>query len=108
MATQVKDITKMSAAEIEVYLAERKAEERKQALEKGEQARRELADYCQSKYGLSLKALGLSYKQPSKLAGTYKHPESGELFTYSGFGKVPAWLKGADKKPRQDYRHLAN
>jgi hypothetical protein len=34
---------------------------------------------------------------------TYKHPESGTLYTYSGKGKVPAWLKGPDNKPNPAY-----
>ena len=67
-----------------------------------------MADYCQKQFGVSLSSIGLIERKASKLAGNYKHPDTGALYYYGGFGKVPAWLKGADDKPRQDLLHKSN
>jgi hypothetical protein len=39
---------------------------------------------------------------------TYKNPADGKLYTCSGKGKVPGWLKGVDGKPRPDLEHKSN
>ena len=96
------DITKMTASEIEEYLKEKKAREITENREKALKAKRELEAYCQEKYGLTLQQVfTVSGKIPERKQ--YKDPHSGALYTYSGRGKVPAWLRGADGKPNPQY-----
>ena len=77
-------------------------EQAKIVREKGVQAKTELEAYCLKKYGISLAAI---FTSSANGAGpkSYKNPTTGELYTYSGRGKVPGWLKGADNKPNPAY-----
>ena len=102
MTPAKKDISEMSVEEIAAYLKDRKENEAKETWEKAVKAKVELEAYCQKKYGLTLAQI---FTTPDKMPEKkqYKNPQTGELYVYSGKGKVPAWLKGADGKPNQDY-----
>jgi len=105
----VKDITKMTDAEIAAYMQERKADQARLGAEKGKEARKDVENYCQQKWGLTLAQVwmaGDNYKGPQ----TYKHPTNGTLYTYSGRGKVPDWLwiSSEDHKPNPAYVHKSN
>jgi hypothetical protein len=102
MATNGKvDITQMTESEIQEYLQQRKAQQAKIAQERGKEARKDVEAYLQKKYGLTLAQVWMAGS--SFVSKTYKHPTTGELWTYSGRGKVPAWLKGHDNKPNPAY-----
>jgi DNA-binding protein H-NS len=92
------DITKMTEEEIAVHLQERK----QQGIQKILKAKKELEAYCQEKYGLTLQEIfTVSDKVPERRQ--FKDPHSGDIYTYSGRGKVPAWLRGPDGKPNPQY-----
>src|SRR5258706_9047586 len=95
------DITQMSAAEIEEFLKQRKQEQAKLAALKGAEARKDVEAYCLKTHGLTLAQIWMAgwFSEPK----TYKNPASGETYTYSGRGKVPAWLKGPNDKPNALY-----
>ena len=111
---QVRDITTMSAGEIEAFLKEKKAEQARIAAQRGVEVRKELEAYCEQKYGLTLAQVFMASSN-SKGPRTYKHPTTGSLYIYSGRGKVPDWLhtnpggkaKG-DKKPNPQYEVRTN
>src|SRR5215471_16232525 len=101
------DITQMTESEIQEHLKLRKLEQAKVLREKGEQARKDVEAYCQKKWGLTLAQVwmaGGNFPEPK----TYKNPANGSLYTYSGRGKVPEWLQGADKKPNPTYEVRSN
>jgi DNA-binding protein H-NS len=101
------DISQMTDAEIQEYLKQRKVQQANLVREKGVQAKAELETYCMKKYGMSLAAI---FTASANGVGpkTYKNPESGSLYTYSGRGKVPGWLQGPDKKPNPAYEVRSN
>jgi DNA-binding protein H-NS len=77
----------------------REAEARK-VQEDGLRIKEELEGYCIKTYGLALRSIYMaSKKAPEKK--TYKNPEDGKLYVYSGKGKVPKWLwiNDANHKP---------
>jgi hypothetical protein len=108
MATNGKalDITQMTASEIEDYLRQRKLEQAKIAAEKGKEARKDVEVYLQKKWGLTLAQVWMAGS--NIVARTYKNPANGQTYTYSGRGKVPAWLKGPDDKPNPAYEVRSN
>lgn len=96
------DITQMSAQEIREFLHRKEEEAAKQLRENVAKWKEELEAYCQKKYGVSLATIFTASSKPRDLK-QYKHPQTGETYTYSGRGKVPGWLKGADGKPNPQY-----
>ena len=51
---------------------------------------------------MSLATIWMAGKTPT--ARRYRNPENGAAYTYTGFGRVPEWLKGPDgKKPNPDF-----
>ena len=104
--TPVYDINKMTDAEIQDYLKQRKIEQAKVAAEKGREARKDVEQYLQKKYGLTLAQVWMA--NGNVVSRTYKNPENGQSYTYSGRGKVPGWLKGADNKPNPAYEVKTN
>jgi hypothetical protein len=112
MATNGKDISQMTDQEIKAFLDQRKVDQAKIVREKGVAAKAELEAYCLKKYGISLAAI-FTASSEGKGPKTYKNPTDSSLYTYSGRGKVPAWLKiggtGNDKnKPNPAYEHKSN
>jgi DNA-binding protein H-NS len=103
MAAPKTDISKMTDTEIKAYLDQRKVEQAKIVREKGVQAKAELEKHCMEKYGISLAAIFTSSANGGAGPKSYKNPATGELYTYSGRGKVPGWLKDANNKPNQAY-----
>jgi hypothetical protein len=96
------DITKMTAAEIAAFLQEKKQRDGQEKHARALKAKKELEAYCQAKYGLTLQQVfTVSDKVPEHRQ--FKDPHSGDLYTYSGRGKVPAWLRGPDEKPDPQY-----
>jgi len=53
-AKQVMDITAMTDNEIAAYMQQRKAQQAKMIAEKGKEARKDVENYCQQKWGLTL------------------------------------------------------
>lgn len=98
-----KDINTMSLEEIAAYLQERKEQEARERHEKAIKAKVELEAYCQEKYGLTLAQVYTASDKPLSARKQYQNPETGALYSYSGRGKVPAWLKGQDGKPNSAY-----
>jgi hypothetical protein len=98
MSPKKTDITQMTDEEALEFLKQRKRENAKLTWETAVKAKGELEAHCQKKYGLSLAAIFTTPDEFSE-ARQYKHPEDGSLYSYSGRGKVPAWLKGEDGKP---------
>ena len=97
-----KDISQMSVEEIASYLQERKEQESREKREKALAAKAELEEYCQKKYGISLaQVYTASDKETTRRQ--FKNPADGSIYSYSGRGKVPGWLKGADGKPNLQY-----
>src|SRR4051812_46890728 len=103
-----KDITNMTVEEIAAYLQERKGNEAKERHQKAIAAKVELEEYCQKKYGLTLAQVFTASDKPPSERKQYKHPENGSLYSYSGRGKVPGWLKGSDGKPNAQYEVKSN
>lgn len=97
-----KDISQMTDTEIKAYLEQRKIAQAQLVREKGVQAKAELEQYCLKKYGISLAAIFTASTNGSG-PKQYKNPQTGASYTYSGRGKVPGWLKGADNKPNPAY-----
>jgi len=107
MATNKTDISTMTDTEIAEYLKQRKDQQARIAAEKGPEARKDVEQYLQKKYGLTLAQVWLSNgKVPERK--TYKNPADNSTYTYSGKGKVPAWLKGHDGKPNSAYEVKTN
>ncbi|WP_247498330.1 hypothetical protein [Bradyrhizobium sp. 149] len=98
-----KDINSMTLEEISAYLQDRKEQETRERHQKAIKAKAELEAYCQEKYGLSLAQVYTASDKPPSERKQYKHPETGEIWAYSGRGKVAAWAKGPDGKPNPDY-----
>lgn len=107
MAKQTKDISQMTVEEIAAYLKERKENEAKDNWEKAVKAKAELEAYCIKTYNLTLAEI---FTTPDKMPERkqYKNPQDGSLYSYSGRGKVPAWLKGSDGKPNAEYEVKSN
>jgi len=103
-----KDISQMTDAEIAAYMQMRKAEQAKLVRENGVKAKAELEAYCLEKYKMSLAAIFTSSANGGAGPKSYKNPENGSIYTYSGRGKVPGWLKGPDNKPNPAYLHQTN
>ena|SRR5260370_22402800 len=102
MATNGKtDITQMTQSEIEDFLKQRKIQQAKVAQEKGKEARKDVEQYLQKKYGLTLAQVWMAGS--NIVSKTYLNPATKETYTYSGRGKVPGWLKGPDNKPNPAY-----
>src|SRR5258706_1448539 len=99
---QVVDINTMTDAEIDAFRAQRKAEQAKLVAAKGKEARADVEKYLQTKWGLTLAQVWMAN---SNAVGpkTYLNPETKQTYTYSGRGKVPTWLKGANGKPNPAY-----
>lgn len=93
-------LSQLSIADIEQLLKTKKQEQTRLAALKGAEARKDVEKYCLDKHGLSLAQIWMAgwFSEPK----TYRNPKTGESYTYSGRGKVPEWLKGADGKPRAD------
>lgn len=100
--TAPKDINSMTVEEIAAYLENRKEQEVRERHERAVRAKGELESYCQEKYGLTLAEI---FTTPEKMPERrqYQHPQTGEVYAYSGRGKVPTWLRGADGKPNTAY-----
>ena len=86
------DITSMTEAEIKEYLIQRKAEQAKLVREKGVAARAEVEAYCLKKHGMSLAQIFTATKKAPETK-SYRHPETGQTYIYSGRAKLPAWCK---------------
>jgi hypothetical protein len=107
MATNGKtDITQMTQSEIEEHLKQRKIQQAKIAQEKGKEARKDVEQYLQKKYGLTLAQVWMSGS--NIVSKTYLNPANGQTYVYSGRGKVPTWLKGPNDKPNPAYEVKAN
>ena len=101
------DITKMTVEEIAAFLQEKKQKDVVEKHQKALKAKKELEAYCQEKYGLTLQEVfTVSDKAPERKQ--YKNPENGSVYSYSGRGKVPAWLKGEDGKPNPQFEVRSN
>lgn len=102
-----KDISQMSVEEITAYLQERKVAEARDRHERAIKAKAELEQYCQERYGLTLAQIfTASDKMPAQRQ--YKNPQTGEIWTYSGKGKVAGWAKGSDGKPNPELEVKSN
>ena len=97
---QLADLSQLSVADIEQLLKNKKAEQSRIAAEKGVEARKDVEAYCLKKHGLTLAQIWMAgwFGEPK----TYRNPKTNETYSYSGRGKVPERLKGADGKPRAD------
>jgi len=96
------DINEMSIEEIASRLQERIEQEAKEKRAKALAAKAELEEYCQKKYRMSLAYIyTISDKEPTRRQ--FKNPADGSIYSYSGRGKVPGWLKGPDGKPNVQY-----
>jgi DNA-binding protein H-NS len=85
------DINKLTVAEIAAFLQEKKQRDGREKHQRALKAKKELEAYCREKYGLTLQEVfALSDKVPEHRQ--FKDPHTGDLYTYSGRGKVPAWL----------------
>lgn len=95
------NINRMSLAEIAAYLEQRRQRDVQEKQNKALKAKKELGAYCQRKYGLTLQEV---FTASDKLHEwkRYKNPRDGSLYSYSGRGKLPAWLKGPDGKPNKE------
>ena len=93
MATPKTDITQMTEEEIKEFLATRKAEQAKLVREQGVKARAELEVYCQKKYNMTLAQIFTATDKAPTAPKQYKNPENGSVYTYSGRGKLPGWVK---------------
>jgi hypothetical protein len=102
-----KDINNMTVEEIATYLQERKEQEIKDRQEKAIRAKAELEAYCQEKYGLTL-AQVFTASDKVQTRKQYQNPEDKKLYSYSGRGKVPGWLKGTDGKPNPQFEVKSN
>lgn len=102
------DITQMTAQEIKEYLQQREEEAAKKLRENVGKWKEELEAHCQKKYGVSLATIFTASSKPPAERKQYKHPEDGSLYSYSGRGKVPGWLKGQDGKPNPQYEVKSN
>ena len=100
------DITQMTETEIQEYLQQRKAEQAKLVALKGKEARKDVEAYCLKKHGLTLAQIWMAGS--NIVSKTYRNPADGKDYTYSGRGKVPEWLKGADNKPNPAYEVRSN
>ncbi len=87
------DITQMTEEEIKQFLQHRKEEQAKLIRENGVKAREELEVYCQKKYGMTLAQIFTASDKAPKAPKQYKNPDNGSVYTYSGRGKLPAWVK---------------
>jgi DNA-binding protein H-NS len=102
------DITQMTAQEIKEYLQQREQEAAKQLQQNAAKWKEELEAHCQKKYGVSLASIFTASSNPPKEPRKFKDPHSGHFYTYSGRGKVPAWLRGPDGKPNPQYEIISN
>src|SRR5260370_36166351 len=102
------DITTMTTQEIEQYLQDQKEHAAKHLRENGAKSKEELEAHCQKKYGVSLGAIFTASSNPPKAPRKFKNPKDGSIYTYSGRGTVPAWLKGSDGKPNLEMEILSN
>jgi hypothetical protein len=101
------DITKMTAQEIKDYLQQREEEAAKKLQQNAPKWKEELEAHCQDRYGVSLATIFTATTKPREVK-QYRNPVDLKLYTYSGRGKVPAWLKGPDGKPNPQYEHKSN
>jgi DNA-binding protein H-NS len=100
-------LAKLSVQDIEQLLRNKKQEQARVAAERGKEARKDVEDYIAKKWGLTLAQVwmaGDNYQGPK----TYLNPANKETYTYSGRGKVPAWLKDEHGKPNQAYLVKSN
>lgn len=86
------DITQMSAQEIKDYLRQREEDAAKQLRENVTKWKEELEAHCQKKYGVSLATIFTATSKPRETK-QFKNPADGKLYTYSGRGKLPGWVK---------------
>jgi hypothetical protein len=86
------DITKMSAQEIKEYLQKKEEEAAKALQANAAKWKEELEAHCQDKYGVSLATIFTASAKPRNTK-QYKNPADGKLYTYSGRGKLPRWVK---------------
>ena len=100
------DITQMTESEIQEFLKVRKMQQAKVAAEKGKEARKDVEAYLQKKWGLTLAQVWMAGSNMT--SRTFKNPTTGDLYVYSGRGKVPGWLKGPDDKPNTAYEVKTN
>lgn len=87
------DITKMTEDEIKQYLQNRKEEQARLVREQGVKARAELEVYCQEKYNMTLAQIFTATNRAPKPSKQYRNPSDGTVYTYSGRGKLPGWVK---------------
>jgi DNA-binding protein H-NS len=107
MAKNTVDVSTLSVADIEALLRAKKEEQAKIAAEKGLEARKDVERYLQEKWGLTLTQVWMANGKPS-VKKTYKNPADGKTYTYSGKGKVPAWLKDSNGKPNPAFEVKSN
>jgi hypothetical protein len=55
---------------------------------------------------MSLAMVWMSGRAPTGMQ--YRNPENGTIYTYTGFGRCPAWLTGPDGKPNPEYEVATN
>jgi DNA-binding protein H-NS len=87
------DITQMSEQEIKDYLQRRKEEQEKLVRENGVKAKAELEAYCLKKYNMTLQQIFTASDKAPKPKRQFKNPQDNSTYTYSGKGKLPAWVK---------------
>jgi hypothetical protein len=83
------DINKLTVAEIAAFLQEKKQRDGREKHQRALKAKKELEAYCQEKYGLTLQEV-FTFSDKAPEHRQFKDPHTGELYTYSGRGKVPA------------------
>lgn len=86
------DITQMTAQEIRDYLRQKEEEAAKQLQLNAAKWKEELDAYCWKKYSVSLATIFTASAKPRDVK-QYKNPQDGKLYTYSGRGKLPNWVK---------------
>ena len=104
------DITQMTAQEIKDYLQQKEAEAAKQLQQNAAKWKEELEAHCQKKYGVSLATIFTATTKPRDVR-QFKypdnHPKGGQIYTYSGRGKVPTCFM-KDGKINTDYEVKSN
>jgi hypothetical protein len=108
MAKNMIDTSTLSVSDIEALLKAKKDEQAKYAAENAAKARAAVEEFLQKNWnGLTLAQVWMANGKVIERK-TYKNPADGKEYTYSGKGKVPAWLKGTDGKPNPAYEVRSN
>jgi hypothetical protein len=99
-------LAKLSVQDLEQLLQNKKQEQARIAAEKGVEARKDVENYLKQKWGLTLAQIWMACS--NMVSKTYRNPENGQTYIYSGRGKVPGWLKGSDNKPNPAFEVKSN